>query len=174
MLIPILSTPYHVHHHELANPWLVRPSRWYTYHIPQVTRTYSKKGLLTDADKGLYMCRQVELGRTRPRAGRSQMKGFTWSSRGWVACDGGTAKMGRRCSGQYSPPDNTAPAQPIEALMEGRFCRGYVWTAGMRQDTRHALNHLSTLSTVERDGEELLRKRGPVFFLRIFRCFWAH
>ena len=66
MLIPILSTPYHVHHHELANPWLVRPSRWYTYHIPQVTRTYSKKGLLTDADKGLYMCRQVELGRTRP------------------------------------------------------------------------------------------------------------
>ena len=71
--------------------------------------------------------------------------------------------MGRRCSGQYSPPDNTAPAQPIEALMEGRFCRGYVWTAGMRQDTRHALNHLSTLCTVERDGEEVLRKRGPVF-----------
>ena len=99
------------------------------------------------------------------------MKGFTWSSRGWVACDGGTAKMGRRCSGQYSPPDNTAPAQPIEALMEGRFCRGYVWTAGMRQDTRHALNHFSTLCTVERDGEELLRKRGPVFFSGYFVVF---
>ena len=114
-------------------------------------------------------------GTHKTRAGRSQMKGFTWSSRGWVACDGGTAKMGRRCSGQYSPPDNTAPAQPIEALMEGRFCRGYVWTAGMRQDTRHALNRFSTLHsttcTVERDGEELLRKRGPVFFSGYFVVF---
>ena len=37
---------------------------------------------------------------------------------GGPPCDGGTGKMGRRCRSQYGPNDNTAPAQPIEVLME--------------------------------------------------------
>ena len=60
-----------------ANPWL---DPWWYIPCTKVTHTHSQ-GLLTDADKGLYMCRQVEA--TRKTAGRKVgavgMKGFTWS-----------------------------------------------------------------------------------------------